>query len=116
MAGVRTYRDFLSEVFEMYTNERPLTVGHWQVIDGHVARPLMTHHEIRPGDYSATPIPPSQQDWLWIDVDSLYIVRWEIRDAGVSREYGYVFTHDPRLEVRPPKLPPGVVVPTCISK
>jgi hypothetical protein len=82
-------------------------------IDGHVARPLMAHHELRPGDHY--PIVKEEQDWLWIDVESLVFVRWKIRNGGVPLEYGYVFTLDPNLDMRPPQLPKGLSIPTCVQ-
>jgi hypothetical protein len=117
-AHVRDSRDLFAKVFEMYGNERPLTVGPRAMIDGHLARALVTHHEPRPAELavSSVPIrfPPELQDWLWIDVESLFIVRWEIRNAGASDDYGYVFTHRPGLDLHPP-VNKRLTVPTCVE-
>jgi hypothetical protein len=116
-ARVRDSRDLLSEVFEMYRNERPLTVGRRAMVDGHIARPLMTHHELRPADPLSNPVPyPADlQDHLWLDVDSLFLVRWDIRRAGVSNNNGYVFTHTPGVALHPPSLPKGAKIPSCVE-
>ena len=113
-AGARTRHshELLGDVFDMFAAERGIAVGRTAIIDGHASRAFVKHSELRPGDYSADPIPPEVQDWLWIDVESLFLVRWEIRNAGVSTDYGYVFTHDPALDVRPPD---GIDVSTCIQ-
>lgn len=59
---------------------------------------------------SAVPLPPEEQ-FLWIDVDTLLPVRWEAADFGMLSDWGLTFTYDPALMLRPPD---GVVAPTCV--
>lgn len=115
-AHVRDSRDLLMEVFETYRQERPLTVGERADIDGHAARPLITHHALRPGDSSSTPLPSDLQDSLWLDVNSLRPVRWEIRRASLPVNQGYVFVYTPGVRLSPPRLPKELLVPTCVER
>ena len=113
-ASARTRRprmELLDRVFEMLTDADGISIGTSSMLDGRAARPLIKHDELRPGDYSRDPIPPEVQDWLWIDEESLFIRRWEVRNAGVSTNYGYVFTHDPTLDMTPPH---SLKAPTCV--
>ncbi len=103
--------ELLDTVFEMLTDADGISIGPSSMLDGRAARPLIKQHELRPGDYSRDPIPPELQDWLWIDEESLFISRWEARNAGVSTNYGYVFTHDPTLDMTPPH---SLKAPTCV--
>ena len=48
-----------SPVFDMFASARLMTAGPFAVVDGHSARALVKPHELRPGDYSAEPIPQS---------------------------------------------------------
>jgi hypothetical protein len=117
VADVRDSQSPFEDVFELYTDERRLSVGPRAEIDGHIARALVTHHEQRPVDRTSNsvPYPPELQDWIWIDVDSLFLVRWDIRRAGVSTDYGIVLIEEPNTELRPPTLRRGLVVPTCVE-
>ena len=75
-----------------------------------------THAEWRvmDGDGNPRPVPPDLED-LWIDVESLVFVRWEIRRAGVSADYGAVFVEQPNTQLRPPAIPKGLTLPNCVE-
>jgi hypothetical protein len=101
-AYAKSTHEMLSNVFDMFTTARAMSAGPFAQVEGHSARALVKPHELRPGDYSATPIPPESQEYIWLDVDSLLVVRWEMMYAGVSTGYAYTFTADPTLDMRPP--------------
>jgi hypothetical protein len=112
----RDANDLLAEVFETYAGERRLTIGPRATVDGHVARPLIARNKARPSDLQNPPPPARElEDWLWVDVESLFIVRWEVRASGVAFGYGYDFIHAPGLTLHPPAVPKGVKIPICIQ-
>jgi hypothetical protein len=86
----------------MIATPKNVVSGPFSRIDGHPARALVRHRELGPADPSAIPIPPESQEYLWIDLDSLFVLRWELRDSGVATGYAYTFTADPSLDMRPP--------------
>lgn len=112
-ARMRSSNDLLEDVFDLYTKPAGSRFGSPFELDGRLVRPLVRHLELRPGDYSATPIPADTEEWLLINVETLLIRRWEIRDAGVSREYGWEFTPDSSLDFTPPN---ALTPPTCVSQ
>ena len=116
-AHVRDSYELLAQVFEMYAGDSTLIDGRRAVVAGHDARALITRHKLRPTEHlpGGLPYPPEIQDWLWIDTDSLFFVQWEVRNAGTPTDYGYVFREDTVLDLRPPKFPDGVTIPTCVK-
>jgi hypothetical protein len=110
-ARERSPRELLGEVFDMLETGRSVLSGRLMSIDGRTAREFVKPHELRPGDYSADPIPPEMREALWIDVESLQVVRWNITRSGVPVNYGYVFVNDPTLDMRPPH---DLKAPDCV--
>jgi hypothetical protein len=48
---------------------------------------------------------------LWIDVETLLPLRWEMVVDGIATPYGLSFAHDPSLQIAPPK---DVRAPSCV--
>lgn len=86
-----------------------MTSGPLETIDGHLARAF-----IGPGLQSSLPKPvaANQNQRLWIDVDTLLLVRWEITQEGTPLGYGYSFRYDPQVRIGPPA---GVAAPECVK-
>lgn len=78
-------------------------------IDGREARAFVAPWRVRPGD--APELVAQVKQTLWIDVESLLPLRWEMTREGTPTGYGLIFTHRPSLRLRPPE---GVAAPECV--
>jgi hypothetical protein len=100
-ARVRTPNEVLGRIFDPFSVLRKMKAGGLASIEGHRVRAFIKSNELRPGDYSAVPIPPERQEYLWIDVDTLYLFRWEITESAISTGYGVTLVADSSLDMRP---------------
>lgn len=114
-ARERDADDVLAEVFEMYGGERPMTLGPRAKTDGHDARALVA--AARATWNTPAPVPASErlEDWLWIDLETFYPVRFQEHKFGTASRVGYRFSHAPGLDLMPPRLPRGLSLPTCVQ-
>jgi hypothetical protein len=81
--------------------------GPLETIDGRLARALVAPQRMGESFPSAVQI----QQFLWLDVETLLPVRWELRRNGASFDYGLTFDNDPSLHLAPPD---SRWVPTCV--
>ena len=103
VARVRTDHEPIPAYFEMLrlTPES----GPLETIDGRVARALVASWRLS-GDNRAV-IPAEVKQVLWLDVETLLPVRWEMARAGKSTEYGLAFSYDPALRLIAPAGAPS---------
>lgn len=81
-----------------------------QEIGGRNARAL-----VGPGrlfSYSTRTVPADEKQYLWLDVETLLPLRWEIMNGGVPTQWGLSFAYDRSLQLKPPL---GIRAPTCVS-
>lgn len=113
-AHVRTFDEILAQIFDPFNSHLPMDVGANGTINGHSARALIKRHVRTQGEPAELDV-MQVQDWWWIDLASLYIVRWELRTPNQPNPDPYDFTHEPTLKLRPPDLPVTLAVPICVK-
>jgi hypothetical protein len=109
-ARVRTAREFASTIFDMLTGAAVVESGARQSIENRDARAFVAPWTLPPGAMAGGPLPAGVTQTLWIDVESLLPLRWDLgpRDRAA---YRLLFNYE-ALDIRPPD---GVAAPQCIS-
>jgi hypothetical protein len=95
-------------IFNILSGTTPVSSDVVRETDGHLARALTAPFS-PPGNYGSGDSAAKPTESLWIDVDSLLPVKWEVMLEG-RVGYELVFTYAP-LDLRPPE---GVEAPRCI--
>jgi hypothetical protein len=109
-ARTRTRSELGTPIFDMLTSAIAVESGGSHKIGDRGARAFVAPWKPPAGAQPGGPLPQNLTQALWIDVETLLPLRWEI-SAPTAPGYGMSFTYE-RLDIRPPD---GVVPPGCIE-
>jgi hypothetical protein len=109
-ARTRTPIEFATPVFDMLTGGAALASGERKPLGGRVARAFTAPWQLPQGATPGGPLPPDIHQTLWIDVESLLPLRWEL-SAATMPAYGLWFTYE-TVQIRAPE---GVPAPGCVQ-
>jgi hypothetical protein len=109
-ARTRTVMEVAAPVFDMLTGTTAVKHDGIKTIGDRSARALIAPWAPPAGAQAGGPLPPNLTQTLWIDVETLLPLRWEV-GAPTTPGYGVSFTYE-TLDIR---APDGVAAPQCIS-
>lgn len=98
----------MPKYYDIFTKE--LTVGEFKEINEHQTRALigpMDDHDAEPGHQAA-----DVQQAIWLDLNTLLPVRWEMVVNQRATDYAVTFWYDSTLVLRPP---PVKRKPVCVD-
>lgn len=107
-ARTRTQMEFATPVFDMLTGAIAAESGGRRHVGDRWARAFVAPWKLPPGALPGGPLPPNLTQALWIDVESLLPLRWEL-SAPTAPGYGLSFSYE-TLDIRQPA---GVAAPDC---
>jgi hypothetical protein len=108
-ARMRTSMEFGASVWDMLAGVVAVEDGAMKTIADRQARSVVAPWKPPAGSQPGGPLVPNLTQSLWIDVETLLPVRWEV-NAPTAPGYGVSFTYE-ALDIR---APDGVAVPECI--
>jgi hypothetical protein len=108
-ARTRTPIEFAASVFDMLAGVIAVEDGAVKTIGDRQARTFVAPWQPPAGSQPGGPLLPNLTQSLWIDVETLLPLRWEVH-APTAPGYGVSFTYE-ALDIR---APDGVVAPECI--
>ena len=109
LARTRTNREPLEDYSDVF-NLGPRS-GRLENMGGRQARAIVAHWTPTFETTAGATEMPAVDQVLWIDVDSLLPIRWELAHDGVAFNCGFLLIQDPSLVLHPPE---GVPKPTCV--
>jgi len=109
-ARTRTPMEFAAPVFDILTGVVAVEDGAVKTIGDRQARAFVAPWKPPAGSQPGGPLVPNLTQALWIDVETLLPLRWEV-SAPTAPGYGVSFTYE-ALDIR---APDGVAAPECIS-
>jgi hypothetical protein len=125
-ARATTNHEVLTPIFDMLDGTTTMESGELRTFGSRTARALVAPWTPPPGSVAldttaGDPLPnatgrapaaPRAAQKLWIDVDSLRPLRWEVALAGAP-SYALMFIYD---SVPAPRIPDGVTPPACVPQ
>jgi len=109
-ARTRTTMEFAASVFDMLTGVVAVEDGAVNTIGDRQARAFVAPWKPPAGSQPGGPRVPNLTQSLWIDVETLLPLRWEV-SAPTAPGYGVSFTYQ-ALDIR---APDGVAAPQCVG-
>ena len=109
-ARTRTTMEFAASVFDMLTGVVTVEDGAVNTIGDRQARAFVAPWKPPAGSQPGGPRVPNLTQSLWIDVETLLPLRWEV-SAPTAPGYGVSFTYQ-ALDIR---APDGVAAPQCVG-
>jgi hypothetical protein len=108
-ARTRTPMEFAAPVFDILTGVVAVEDGAAKTIGDRRARAFVAPWKPPAGSQPGGPLVPNLTQSLWIDVETLLPLRWDV-NAPTAPGYGVSFTYE-AIDIR---APVGVVAPECI--
>lgn len=109
-ARTRTPTELAAPVFDILTGVVAVENGAMKTIGDRQGRAFVAPWKPPAGSQPGGPLVPNLTQSLWVDVETLLPLRWEV-SAPTAPGYGVSFTDEP-LDIR---APDGVAAPQCIS-
>jgi len=109
-ARTRSTMEFAASIFDILAGTTRVGDGALQPLGDRPARAFVAPWTPPAGSQPGGPLPQNATQTLWIDVETLLPLRWEVGAANAPG-YGVSFTYE-MLDIR---APDGVVAPQCIE-